>query len=135
MTECIEDKIKTDSLVSKSQAPKGNVKSLEISITGLDSLMLDAFSTFIRGSSQALGAHCPPPSTMPVHFDRWTVLASPHVHKTARTQFERRTHTRILRVSDLHPDLVPKLIWYVRQHSPPDVKTDCKIFSYHSMPL
>lgn len=106
-------------------------KTIEFELTGLDSGLMDAFCRFIRGAAiEGLDAHCPPAHTPPVRFERWTVLASPHVHKTARTQFERRTHRRLVQVFNLHPDLISKFIWYVRLHSPPDVKVDALVHRY-----
>jgi small subunit ribosomal protein S10 len=100
------------------------MKSLEVRLEGREAGVLDAFARFVQRSSGALGSPCPPPSTPPVRFDRWTVLSSPHVHKTARTQFERRTHARLLTVYNLDDALAPRLLWYLRQHAPPDVRVD-----------
>lgn len=130
MIETIQDQIKLDYIDAPTKEVARKYKSLEIELSSHESLLLDAFSTFAREASTKMGGLCPAPSTPPIQFERWTVLASPHVHKTARTQFERREHSRLLQVSNLHPELVPKLVWYLRQHSPPDVKVDCRIHSY-----
>jgi small subunit ribosomal protein S10 len=130
MLQCIQDQIRIDSTCAPVTEAGRKYKSLEIELSSHESLLLDAFSTFAREASTKMGGLCPAPSTPPIQFERWTVLASPHVHKTARTQFERRTHTRLLQVSNLHPELVSKLVWYLRQHSPPDVMVDYRLHSY-----
>lgn len=132
--ECIKGQIQLGTPEANAGLePRSRAKSLEISLEGRESCMLDAFSKFVQSSSHAIGGICGSPSTPPIHFERWTVLSSPHVHKTARTQFERRTHSRLLHVYNLHPDLIPKLIWYLRQHAPPDVKVDFS--SHHYIPV
>lgn len=130
--ECIKTNIGGAEQESKEAVKR--FKSLEINLEGREPTILDAFSKFILHSSVSLGAISGPPSTPPTQFDRWTVLSSPHVHKTARTQFERRSHHRLVQVWNLHPELQPKLVWYLRQHAPPDVKVDCSIHNYVPLP-
>lgn len=58
-----------------------------------------------------------------MRIQKWSVLSSPHVHKTAWSQFERRTHYRQLHFRDIVAtgELGRRLIWYLQLHAPPDV--------------
>lgn len=129
---CIKSQISHDEtlILTNCEKPKIKHKSLDITLEGRDSGILDAFSKFIQATSESFGGICGNPYVPAVRFEKWTVLSSPHVHKTARTQFERRTHKRQLIVHDLHVELVPRMIWYLRQHAPPDVKVDCNVHRY-----
>lgn len=53
---------------------------------------------------------------------KWTVLSSPHVHKTSRDQFERRIHTSIVSIYDMMDQNILRLVWYLRLHTPTDTK-------------
>lgn len=58
-------------------------------------------------------------------LERWTLLSSPFVHKTARTQVERRTGAWELRVEGLNSEEVKeRLIWYLRRMIPANLQLD-----------
>lgn len=131
MIDCIQEQARLDAIAPGPPARKH--KALELQLESIDAGMLDAFCAFVRSAGTAMGALCPPPHAPPTATQRWTVLASPHVHKTARTQFERRTHTRQLQVCNLEPGLARRLLWYVRLHSPPDVSVDARLHRYTAL--
>ena len=57
----------------------------------LDKSALEIVETAKRTHSEVHG-----PIPLPTRIERYTVLAGPHVNKKARTQFEIRTHKRLI---------------------------------------
>ena len=57
----------------------------------LDKSALEIVDTAKRTHSEVHG-----PIPLPTRIERYTVLAGPHVNKKARTQFEIRTHKRLI---------------------------------------
>lgn len=110
--------------------PPPKTMDIKLSLVGSDCSMLDAFARFCINSGRAMGAHLPGPTPLPLRTQKWTVLSSPHVHKTAWTQLERRTHGRALRVYGMIGELLRKYIWYLQQHCPPDVQMECQLHEY-----
>ena len=55
---------------------------------------------------------------LPYAWEKWAVLKSPHVDKKHWSQFERRTHRRILQVHNASLPLLEKWIWYLSSHLP-----------------
>lgn len=88
---------------------------------------------------------------LPISIQKWSVLASPFVHKTAWTQLERRIYGRKVEVktwdslktfdplngactSDkplFHGStIMEKLLWYLEKHAPPDLWIEAKLNAY-----
>lgn len=101
---------------------------------GYDAVLVEAFGRFCLESGRGLGAHVPGARSVPVETSRWSVLSSPHVHKTAWTQLERRTHRLALTLYGLRPELVRPYVWYVQQHAPPDVHLECLLHERVALP-
>jgi len=99
-----------------------------LKMQGLDAVLIDAYSQFCLRAASLMGAWVGEGSRgLPTRMERWSVLSSPHVHKTAWTQFERRTYNRQLSIGGLHSSLVSKYIWYIQRHAPPDVSLHADI--------
>ena len=65
------------------------------------------------------------PGAFPPTYERWTVLSSPFVHKTARTQFERRTHCSGMEIDGIwREEVAAKFIWYIKTHTPNEVELE-----------
>lgn len=114
----------------EAAAPKHQRKSADIILQGYSQPLLDGFASFLLQTRAALGGSGPGPHTPRVHIQKWSVLSSPFAHKTAFTQFERRTHRRQVQVFGLHPELTKRLIWYLQQHAPPDIQIECRLYEY-----
>ena len=68
------------------------------------------------------------PGALPPTYERWTVLSSPFVHKTARTQFERRTHCSAMEIDGIWREEVgAKFIWYIKSHAPNEIDLQIKV--------
>lgn len=92
----------------------------------VESRLLDSFTEFVTGVVRAMGLRIASgPAALSPQMTRWTVLSSPFVHKTARTQFERRTHGRALEVEGINSRaLQERLVWYLKRNAPRDVQLE-----------
>lgn len=90
----------------------------------VDKRLVAAFSDFATKTATEIGIEVTRgPSALQPTYDRWTVLSSPFVHKTARTQFERRTHGRAMKFEGIwNEDVCSKFIWYLNRHVPNEVE-------------
>lgn len=53
---------------------------------------------------------------------RWTVLSSPFAHKTARTQFEKRTSRYRINIVGIDKEGITLAKWYFTLNAPPTVQ-------------
>ena len=109
-------------------------RTLDIHITGPNSCMLDVYARFCILVGRHLGFSLPGPKPLPRRIQKWSVLSSPFAHKTAFTQFERRTHGRLLRASGGDAELGKRFIWYLGQNCPPDVQMEFHMHDYVPLP-
>lgn len=58
--------------------------------------MIDKSAMEIVETAKRTGAVVKGPIPLPTRIERFTLLRSPHVNKSARDQFEIRTHKRIM---------------------------------------
>jgi small subunit ribosomal protein S10 len=79
------------------QAGKEKIK---ISLEAYDHRVLDKAVQDIVDTAKRTGARVAGPIPMPTHFERFTVLRSPHTDKKSREQFEIRTHKRMIEILD-----------------------------------
>ncbi len=71
-------------------------EKIRIKLKAYDHKLLDASAADIVETAKRTGARVSGPIPLPTKINRWTVLRSPFVNKTAREQFEMRTHKRLL---------------------------------------
>ena len=71
---------------------------IKIRLKSYDHRLIDDAAKLIVDSAQRTGAEVVGPVPLPTKRERFTVLRSPHVNKTAREQFERRTHKRLIEI-------------------------------------
>ena len=71
-------------------------EKIRIKLKAYDHKLLDASAADIVDTAKRTGARVSGPIPLPTKINRWTVLRSPFVNKTAREQFEMRTHKRLL---------------------------------------
>lgn len=103
--------------------------SLNVIVRSFNTPLLEAYLQFCVASGRSMGGEVRS-SALPTRIQKWSVLSSPHVHKTAWTQFERRTFGRAFAIYGMHPEVIPKYIWYTEQHAPPDTWLECYIHEY-----
>ncbi|KAI0349835.1 ribosomal protein S10 [Trametes cingulata] len=78
--------------------------------------LLDFFVHFAGHAASALGIPVSKPVHLPTQRRLWTVIRGPFVHKKSQENFERRTHKRLIKAWDAHPDVVDMLIQYLEKH-------------------
>lgn len=69
---------------------------IRIKLKAYDYKLLDTSAAEIVETAKRTGAKVAGPIPLPTKISRWTVLRGPFVNKTAREQFEIRTHKRLL---------------------------------------
>lgn len=72
---------------------KGRIR---IKLKAYDGRVIDAACKDIINTALTTGAKVSGPIPLPTHFQKFTVLTSPHTDKDAREQFEIRTHKRLI---------------------------------------
>ena len=85
-------------------------QKIRIRLKAYDHRLLDRSVKEIVETVRRTGARVSGPVLLPTVINRWTVLRSPHVHKTSREQFEMRTHKRLLDIVDPTPATVDSLM-------------------------
>jgi small subunit ribosomal protein S10 len=71
-------------------------EKIRIRMEAYDHSVLDQSATEIVDTAKRTGAIVHGPIPLPTRIERYTVLRSPHIDKTAREQFEIRTHKRVI---------------------------------------
>jgi len=69
---------------------------IRISMEAYAHAILDQSATEIVDTAKRTGSIVHGPIPLPTRIERYTVLASPHIDKKARQQFEIRTHKRLI---------------------------------------
>ena len=73
-----------------------NNQKIRIRLKAFDHRMIDKSAMEIVETAKRTGAVVRGPIPLPTRIERFTLLRSPHVNKTAMDQFEIRTHKRIM---------------------------------------
>ncbi len=69
---------------------------IRIRLKAFDHRLIDQSAMEIVETAKRTGAQVCGPIPMPTRIERFNVLASPHVNKDARDQYEIRTHKRLV---------------------------------------
>lgn len=83
---------------------------IRIRLKSFDHRMIDKSATDIVNTAKNTGARIAGPIPLPTKTEKFTVLRSPHVYKTAREQFESRTHKRLIDILEATPQTVDSLM-------------------------
>ncbi len=73
---------------------------IRIRMEAYDHHILDQSAAEIVETAKRTGARVSGPVPLPTRIERYTVLRSPHIDKKSREQFEIRTHTRLIDISE-----------------------------------
>jgi small subunit ribosomal protein S10 len=71
-------------------------QKIRIRLKAFDHRSIDKSALEIVDTARRTGALVRGPIPLPTKIERFTLLRSPHVNKSARDQFEIRTHKRIM---------------------------------------
>jgi small subunit ribosomal protein S10 len=75
-------------------------QKIRIRLKAFDYKLIDQSALEIVETAKRTGAVVKGPVPLPTTIERFDVLSSPHVNKTARDQFEIRTHRRLMDIID-----------------------------------
>jgi small subunit ribosomal protein S10 len=69
-------------------------------LKAFDHRLIDQSAREIVETAKRTGAQVHGPIPLPTKLERFTILTSPHADKTARDQYEIRTHKRLMDIVD-----------------------------------
>lgn len=84
-------------------------QKIRIKIKSFDHKVIDETSKLIIDTAERTGAIVAGPIPLPTKIEKFTVNKSTFVHKTAREQFEMRTHARLIDISETTPKTIESL--------------------------
>jgi len=83
---------------------------IRIRLKSYDHRLLDQSAQRIVETAKKTGAKISGPIPLPTEKEIFTILRSVHVNKTSREQFERRTHKRLIDITDPTPATIDSLM-------------------------
>jgi len=75
-------------------------QKIRIKIRSFDHKVIDETTKLIIDTAERTGSMVSGPIPLPTKIEKFTVNKSTFVHKKAREQFEMRTHSRLIDISD-----------------------------------
>ena len=78
--------------------------------------LLDFFMHFVLHSAYSIGIPCSGVARLPTKRSLYTVLRSPFAHKKSQENFVRITHKRAIKLWDANPEVVDRLVAYLREN-------------------
>ena len=75
-------------------------QKIRIKVKSFDHKVIDETAKLIIDNAERTGAIIAGPIPLPTKIEKFTVNKSTFVHKTAREQFEMRTHTRLIDINE-----------------------------------
>ncbi len=77
-----------------------NSQMIRIKIKSFDHKVIDETAKLIIETAERTGALIAGPIPLPTKIEKFTVNKSTFVHKTSREQFEMRTHSRLIDITE-----------------------------------
>ena len=84
-------------------------QKIRIKIKSFDHKVIDETAKLIIETAERTGAIIAGPIPLPTKIDKFTVNKSTFVHKTSREQFEMRTHSRLIDITETTPKTIESL--------------------------
>ena len=78
--------------------------------------LIDFFMHFVLHSAYSIGIPCSGVAHLPTKRSLYTVLRSPFAHKKSQENFVRITHKRAIKLWDANPEVVDRLVAYLREN-------------------
>ena len=75
-------------------------QNIRIRLKAFDHRLIDKSAREIVETAKRAGAVVRGPIPLPTRMERYTILVSPHADKSARDQYEIRTHKRLMQIID-----------------------------------
>ena len=86
-----------------------SAQKIRIKIKAFDHKVADDSAKLILETAERTGALVAGPIPLPTRIEKFTVNRSTFVHKTAREQFEMRTHKRLIDITESTPQTIESL--------------------------
>ncbi|MBU1151389.1 30S ribosomal protein S10 [Patescibacteria group bacterium] len=86
-----------------------NSQKIRIKIKSFDHKVIDETTKLIIETAERTGAIVAGPIPLPTKTEKFTVNKSTFVHKTSREQFEIRTHSRLIDITEVGPKTIESL--------------------------
>ncbi len=86
-----------------------NKQKIRIKIKSFDHKIIDETTKLILETAERTGSIVAGPIPLPTKIEKFTVNASTFVHKTSRDQFEMRTHSRLIDISESTTNTIESL--------------------------
>lgn len=83
---------------------------IRIRLKAFDHKLIDKSAREIVDTAKRTGAQVRGPVPMPTHIERCTILVSPHIDKDARDQYEIRTYSRLVIITETTDKTVDALM-------------------------
>jgi small subunit ribosomal protein S10 len=78
--------------------------------------LVDFFTHFVLHSAYSIGIPCSGVAHLPNKRSLYTVIRSPFAHKKSQENFVRLTHKRAIKLWDANPEVVDRLVAYLREN-------------------
>ena len=86
-----------------------NKQKIRIKIKSFDHKIIDETTKLILETAERTGSIVAGPIPLPTKIEKFTVNKSTFVHKTSRDQFEMRTHSRLIDISESTTNTIESL--------------------------
>ena len=83
---------------------------IRIRLKGYDHSLVDQAAEKIVDTAKRTGAQVSGPIPLPTEIEKVTILRAVHKYKDSREQFERRTHKRLIDITNSTPKTVEALM-------------------------
>ncbi|PVU91986.1 hypothetical protein BB559_003894 [Furculomyces boomerangus] len=117
----------------KRLEPTHGIPVCQVQLRSYSLHRLDFYVEFIQKVAYTMKMPCSGTVFLPTRKQRWAVLKSPFVHKSAMEIFERRTHKRLIQIRDASPESVEAFLKYVEENVPAGVGMKSKTFEYEQV--
>eukprot|EP00049_Salpingoeca_infusionum_P003912 m.72474 g.72474 ORF g.72474 m.72474 type:complete len:191 (+) comp12336_c1_seq5:2236-2808(+) len=112
----------------------GLFSSVQIRCESWNKPVLDGYMAFITRAADVLDISRNGIAGLPMLRQKFTVLSSPHVYKQHRSQYELRTHKRVVKLKDLTEQTAATFIEYVTKHCPPGISMRVQVKALEKLP-
>jgi small subunit ribosomal protein S10 len=86
-----------------------NKQKIRIKIHSFDHKVIDETAKLIIDTAERTGTIVAGPIPLPTRIEKFTVNKSTFVHKSSRDQFEMRTHSRLIDITETTPKTIESL--------------------------
>ncbi|KAJ1679578.1 mitochondrial 37S ribosomal protein rsm10 [Spiromyces aspiralis] len=113
--------------------PKYGVTVMTVQFSAHSLHRIDFYIDFCQRAAAAMNIPCTGTIYLPTKIKRWTVLKSPFVHKSSMENFERRTHKRLLKIHDTHPETLQKWLEYIKDNVPAGIGIRTRSYDFEEV--